>query len=255
MTSGRERGPGSPRRRAAVGVLLVLGVLAGGGAIRGRPDAHGATHPTTTGPPTPAAGGVAVVGAEPAPQVPVGVDLATTVSVGHVRSTAVDGDAHAALIEQALHRALIGAHFVLAPQPGSTAAAPKGVEVLFDRRLDDRAVGAFVTAVEGLPATTAFVTEEAGTAVDVSAPLLPGSGCEPAAAASAAPDPSRVASPSFAGWFPLFALTSDHGRVVLSYTGPARTPDQLTQTASFLARLCGVGVEDVRVARHERPSG
>lgn len=239
LSSGQEPEPGRSPRRTAVGVLLVLAVLGGGAALRDRP-----APPAPRDRPTPV-GTVAAVAADPDPVVPAGIDLTTTVSVGHVRSTAVDGDAHAALVERALRSASLGARFVLAPQPGSTASAPKGVEVLFDRVLDEPAAATFVSALEALPATTALVTEEPGTTVDVSAPLLPGSGCEP----------SGTDAASFAAWFPMFALSSAHGRVVLSYTGPARTPQQLGRTASFLARLCGVPAGDVQMARPERPTG
>ena len=226
-------------------MLLVLGLLAGGAALRDRPD-RAAPHAT----PAPVASAAAVA-ADAAPVLPVGVDLTTAVSVGHVRSTAVDGERARDAGGAGAARGIPSAPTSCSPRNRARRpAAPKGVEVLFDRQLDDRAVDAFVTAVEALPASTAFVTEEPGTTVAVSAPLLPGSGCEPAAT-----DPSGAAERSFAGWFPLFALTSTQGRVVLSYTGPARTPEQLGQTASFLARLCGVPVGDVRLTRAEHPAG
>ncbi len=265
LTSGREREPGIPRGRARLAAvlvvgLLVVGLLAGGGVLLLRPPAGPGTPAATPSRPA----GQVVGQVPPAPQDgPTGAaptmsvvgDLTTTVSVGHVRSTAVDGDAHPALVEQALRTTVLGAHFVLAPQPGSTALAPKGLEVLFDRRLDDAAARAFDAAVESLPASTAFVTEEAGTAVDVSAPLVPGGPCTPTGAPGSEPGTGGVPDPAFGRWFPLFELTTADGRLVLSYTGPAKTVEQLTQTASFLARLCGVGIGEVRVAPRAATAG
>ena len=233
LVSGRERDrrrPGRAPAVALVGVLALVAVV----AVRSHRDVGAGPLPST---PTPSR-----TAAAPTSAPPRSTDLATVVSVGRVGVPGVAVDEQVRRVTQALQGSSVVASYRYLPAAG-------GVQVRFDRRLDEASAAAFRAALSGLSGAAVDLDDAPGTTVDVSVPAAAGYTCVPEffqpQAVLSGPDLDAVAHT-----LGIFGLGFAAGTVTVSYTGPQVSRADLLAVGAALAHSCGTSPDTVTLFRH-----
>lgn len=236
LVSGRERARRPTGRTATAALVCVLALVAVVAVVVVRPhrDVGDGPLPSTPAP--------SRTGTAPTTAPPRSTDLATVVSVGRVSIPGLSVAEQVATVTQALQGSGIIAGHRYLPAAG-------GVQVPFDRRLDDASAAAFRSALDGLQGASVDLGDAPGTTVDVSVPAAAGYTCVPEffqpQAVLSGPDLDVVAH-----LLGIFGLGFAAGSVTVSYTGPQVSRADLVAVGAALAHSCGTSPDTVTLLRH-----